>query len=63
MSTIMYKCNYCNQVRIGMKEQVVVPGHVATKESNGRTIFKFIDRYYLCENCREYDRQKYMEVV
>lgn len=61
--TIQYKCDYCGQIRLGMKEQVVVPGHGASKESNGRIIIKFIDRYYLCENCKEYDRQKYLEEV
>ena len=63
MATIQYKCDYCGQIRLGMKEQVVVPGHCSAKEVGGHTKFKYVDRYYICDNCKEYDRQKYLEEV
>lgn len=62
MSTIQYKCDYCKQVRIGMKEQVCVKPHYIFVNKGGVQNLKFIDKYYICENCVDYDRKKYMEV-
>lgn len=63
MTNTQFYCDYCGQIRLGMKEQVMVPEHCNAKEVGGRIKFKFIDRYYICENCKEYDRQKYLEEV
>ena len=61
--TIQYKCDSCGQVRLGMKEQVFVKSHCNATDIGGKTKFRFIDDYYICENCKEYDRQKYLEEV
>lgn len=65
--TIQYKCNYCGQIRLGMKEQVYVPWHIAVKSASpgylGNLKFREVGPYYICENCKEYDRQKYLEEV
>lgn len=63
MSTIQYKCDYCNQVRLGMKEQVCVPSHYNFVTKGGLKQLVYVEQYYICENCVEYDRKKYMEVM
>ena len=63
MATIQYKCKGCDQVRIGMKESVFVPGHIKTADVFGKIKYKCIDSYFICENCREYNKQYYLEVV
>lgn len=63
MATIQYKCDSCGQIRLGMKEQVFVPYHFTTITLvSGKEIMKLVNPYYICDNCKEYDRQKYMEV-
>lgn len=57
--TIIFKCDCCNMTMFGDKNRNHVDAHWK-KVAEDKQIF--IDSYYICDNCIEYDRKKYMEV-
>lgn len=59
MGTIIFKCSCCDMVLFGDKDRNFVSAHLIPK---GKDSVKFVDKYYICDNCKEYDKQKYMEV-
>lgn len=63
--TIQYRCDGCGQVRLGMREQVFVPGHIVIKAASndylGHLKIGDVRPYYICENCKDYGKQKYIE--
>lgn len=62
MSTIIFKCDCCKITFFGDKDRNYVRPHLITKGHGEMKNVKFIDGYYICDNCLEYDRKKYMEV-
>lgn len=60
--TIQFKCDSCGMVMFGDTDRNKVRPHLITKKHGDIKQVKFIDQYYICDNCKEYDRQKYMEV-
>ena len=74
MSTIVFKCGYCDRTMFGDDYINHIRPHAVRVTKYGEPIIdenspmtpdqkiRFVDDYYICDDCLEYDRKKYMEV-
>jgi hypothetical protein len=62
MSTIQFKCDSCGIAYLGSTESNHVEGHWNRRKIKTGYLANWVKPYYICNNCIEADRKKYMEV-